>query len=181
MAETTGDERLQARRRLLKGAALAGASFAAGGWAADGASAAPAPPAANPRDGFNVRAFGAMGDGRTSDTRPVQAAIDACLKAGGGLIYFPAGRYLINHTLRIGSADSVDIVGDGASSTLLHQNDEPLLEWPEVVSCRECSVRHLCFTSVGQDKSRETAVIACNGGAERSFFSHLLFNSSSAI
>jgi hypothetical protein len=45
---------------------------------------------------WNVHAFGATGDGHTLDTRAVQAAINSCNAAGGGLVYFPAaGTFLI--------------------------------------------------------------------------------------
>ena len=43
---------------------------------------------------FNVRAFGASGDGKTLDTAAIQAALDACDKAGGGTVRLPAGTYL---------------------------------------------------------------------------------------
>lgn len=43
---------------------------------------------------FDVRAFGALGDGQTLDTAAIQAALDACRQAGGGEVYLPAGRYL---------------------------------------------------------------------------------------
>src|ERR687883_300170 len=42
---------------------------------------------------FNVRAFGATGDGRTLDTPAVNRAIDAAAAAGGGTVLFPAGTY----------------------------------------------------------------------------------------
>ncbi|KAG0457632.1 hypothetical protein HPP92_022498 [Vanilla planifolia] len=40
---------------------------------------------------FSVSDFGAIGDGRRYDTRPIQAAIDACAASGGGRVRFPAG------------------------------------------------------------------------------------------
>ncbi len=43
---------------------------------------------------FNVRDYGAVGDGNVKDTGAVQAAIDACAEAGGGTVLVPAGRYL---------------------------------------------------------------------------------------
>jgi polygalacturonase len=43
---------------------------------------------------FNVRDYGATGDGKTLDTEAVNRAIDAAAAAGGGLVLFPAGTYL---------------------------------------------------------------------------------------
>jgi polygalacturonase len=42
---------------------------------------------------FDVRDFGAAGDGMTNDRRAIQRAVDSC-SAGGGTVLFPAGRYL---------------------------------------------------------------------------------------
>ena len=42
----------------------------------------------------DVREFGAKGDGKTLDTAAIQAALDKCGKAGGGVVRFPAGTYL---------------------------------------------------------------------------------------
>ena len=49
---------------------------------------------AQPASTFDVRAHGAKGDGQTLDTAALQASIDACATAGGGVVYFPAGRFL---------------------------------------------------------------------------------------
>jgi Glycosyl hydrolases family 28 len=43
---------------------------------------------------FDPRSFGAVGDGRTKDTKSVQRAIDACTAAGGGIVYLGPGTYL---------------------------------------------------------------------------------------
>ena len=43
---------------------------------------------------FNVRAFGAAGDGVTKDTAAIQKAIDACTASGGGTVVVPPGTYL---------------------------------------------------------------------------------------
>jgi polygalacturonase len=42
---------------------------------------------------FNVRAFGATGDGGTLDTKFIQAAIAACHASGGGIVELPQGNY----------------------------------------------------------------------------------------
>ena len=43
---------------------------------------------------YDVRAFGARGDGKTLDTPAINKAIDAAAAAGGGTVRFPAGTYL---------------------------------------------------------------------------------------
>ena len=63
---------------------------------------------------FNIRDFGALGDGTTKDTAAFQRALDTCAVSGGGEVLIPSGRYLIGSiqmgtrtTLRFASADSV--------------------------------------------------------------------------
>src|SRR5215831_17102053 len=43
---------------------------------------------------YDVRAFGAKGDGKTLDTPAINKAIDAAAAAGGGTVRFPSGSYL---------------------------------------------------------------------------------------
>jgi pectin methylesterase-like acyl-CoA thioesterase len=43
---------------------------------------------------YNVRDYGAKGDGQTVDTNAIQTAIDTCGNAGGGVVLLPAGIYL---------------------------------------------------------------------------------------
>jgi Pectate lyase superfamily protein len=51
---------------------------------------------------YDVRQFGAAGDGTTKDTAAIQRAIDAAAGAGGGTVVVPAGRYL-SGTIRLKS------------------------------------------------------------------------------
>jgi polygalacturonase len=52
------------------------------------------PPAANPGRLYDVRAFGATGDGKTLDTDAINRTIAAAAAAGGGTVEFPPGTYL---------------------------------------------------------------------------------------
>ena len=46
-------------------------------------------------DYFNVKSYGAVGDGQTLDTKSFVNTIAACVKAGGGTVYVPTGKFVI--------------------------------------------------------------------------------------
>ncbi len=47
-----------------------------------------------PSPTYDVRRYGAAGNGRALDTAAIQKAVDACAAGGGGTVLMPAGRYL---------------------------------------------------------------------------------------
>jgi hypothetical protein len=71
-----------------------------GEWVDAGSKTVRAPDP-EPAQSFDVRAYGAVGDGKVDSTRTIGAAIDAAGRAGGGTVYFPRGRYLVSDTLVI--------------------------------------------------------------------------------
>lgn len=85
------------RRDLLKLSPLALASTAVGHMAL---AQSPEPAAAESL--FNVRSYGATGDGKTVDTPAINKAIEAIAAAGGGTLLFPAGTYIC-FTIRLRS------------------------------------------------------------------------------
>lgn len=48
---------------------------------------------------FSVKAYGARGNGVSDDTNAINATFDAMVAAGGGIVYFPEGVYLVTNTL----------------------------------------------------------------------------------
>jgi len=91
------------RRDLLKLSPLALASTAIGYTALEPRAEAQghkAPVSSAPS--FNVRNFGATGDGKTVDTPTINKAIEAVAAAGGGTLIFPAGTYIC-FTIRLKS------------------------------------------------------------------------------
>ena len=78
------------RRDFLR---MAGAGITG---AAVGATAIPAAAKTAPATGqtYDVKSFGARGDGQTLDTPAIDRAIEAASAAGGGIVRFPAGNYL---------------------------------------------------------------------------------------
>ena len=61
---------------------------------------------------YNIRDFGAKGDGKTLDTAAVQATIDACAKDQGGTVLVPAGVFLIG-TIEIKSNVTLHLAAQG--------------------------------------------------------------------
>jgi len=59
---------------------------------------------------FNVKDYGAIGNGTTDDTAAIQSAENAVFAAGGGKLHFPAGTYSVNAT-GISKLSNVDWVG----------------------------------------------------------------------
>lgn len=43
---------------------------------------------------FNIREYGARGDGKTLDTKAINHTIEIAAQEGGGTVFFPAGNYL---------------------------------------------------------------------------------------
>jgi polygalacturonase len=71
---------------------------------------------------YNVKSFGATGDGQTLDTDAVNAAISAANSHGGGTVHFPAGTYLCysihlksNTTLYLDQGSTILAAGDTKS------------------------------------------------------------------
>jgi polygalacturonase len=83
---------------------------------------------------FNVRAFGAKGDGATVDSPAINKAIEAAAAAGGGTVFLPAGTYLSfsirlksNITLKLGNGATL-LAGDPAGGKGRYDAAEPN-EW----------------------------------------------------
>ena len=102
------------RRAWIARAALpvAAASLAAGKLtAADAAASATDDHTLGVRT-YNIRDFGAKGDGTALDTAAVQAAIDACSRDRGGTVLVPAGDFLIG-TVELKSNVTLHVAAQG--------------------------------------------------------------------
>ena len=75
---------------------------------------------------YNVKAaaYGAKGDGTTDDTAAIQSALNAAASAGGGIVFFPSGTYLVltSTTLTMNISPGTIVVGTGASTLKVSAN-----------------------------------------------------------
>ncbi|OKI96772.1 glycosyl hydrolase family 28-related protein [Kitasatospora sp. CB01950] len=145
------------RRALLTGAVASVAGAAVVASASDAAAAT----TGGPGDWYNVKDYGATGNGTTDDTAAVQSALDAA-KPTGGTVYFPAGKYRVLPTATAPAltvpGNNIRLVGAGnKASTLVKDGDGILLRISGAGSDptgathrRYCTVESLGFNGNGR-------------------------------
>jgi hypothetical protein len=69
---------------------------------------------------YDVRIYGAVGDGETDDTAAIQAALDAAKHAGGGVVYMPPGVYKLTTTITLADASCITLCGAGMGKSTLY-------------------------------------------------------------
>lgn len=114
---------------------------------------------------YNVKAHGATGNGTTDDTAAIQAAINAVQAAGGGVVYFPTGTYLVTPTASPALAvtgNGVRLVGAGnKAATLKKSTDGILLDMsgPSTDASGATHVRYCSIESLGVNGNGRTGLV----------------------
>jgi len=72
---------------------------------------------------FDVRVYGARGDGVTFDDAPIVAAVEAAKSAGGGAIVFPPATYRVANGKELTFRDCSNVVFYGPGATLRNDTD----------------------------------------------------------
>lgn len=73
---------------------------------------------------FNVRDFGAKGDGVTSDQTAIATTLTACVAAGGGIVKLPKGTYLVTGLTVPGG---VTLQGDGREVSIIYSTTNAVI------------------------------------------------------
>lgn len=141
-------------------------------------------------DVFDVKGFGATGDGVTNDTANIQLAINAAGTAGGGIVFFPPGTYLVDRvTDGTGNfdldvcldiqANDIHLRGSGRGVTIIKKAQNTArahiikigrrVGTPIIVN--DCSVRDLTIqgnrTTASAETSRHNSGIDVSNGCAR--------------
>lgn len=124
---------------------------------------------------FNVKAYGAKGNGTTDDTTAIQAAIDAAAKVAG-IVYFPptASKYLVATYLILpkgvtlkGNNSTIEFSGDGNGSCGTQR--KPIQNAGFIrVTGGTWRITGLTFRASG--KAHGTCILNVNNGATTTFF-----------
>jgi hypothetical protein len=108
---------------------------------------------------YNVRKFNATGDGVHDDRAAIQSAIDATLAAGGGVVFFPVGDYVVGKIPPRETSDASFFInrvtgplifeGEGAASIIRMAPSSIARKenWAlfRVVAPKNVSFHHLCL------------------------------------
>lgn len=117
-------------------------------------------------DWYNVKDYGAIGNGVHDDTSAIQSAINTAQTAGAGVIYFPTGTYKVTPSgspavaLSV-TSNAIRFVGDGANASILTKSAAgTILQFLGTTSpssgsthVRYCSVENLGFNGNSQTGS----------------------------
>jgi polygalacturonase len=114
------------RRQFLK---TAGTIAASGAILAAPTTASIKTPTSGSGAPYDVKAFGAKGDGKTLDTATVNRAVEAAAHAGGGTVVFPSGNYLC-HSIHLRSNVALQL-NQGSTIVAADSSDGHAYDLPE--------------------------------------------------
>lgn len=128
------------------------------------------------RQSFDVKTYGALGDGSTDDATKIQTVLGLAATAGGGVVYFPAGTYVVGTALTV-SAD-ITLQGAGWTSVLKAKNSLNgfIVTYDNTrVAGNRVFIRDLAFDGNNTNQSSGGCVLAYN--AIQCLFDNVRFSS----
>lgn len=127
---------------------------------------------------YNVKDFGAVGDGVTDDRLAIQAALNTARLGGGGVVFLPPGTYLVSSTAHPVSNQTCCLVvgahtvlmGSGAqASTIKLKNASPnqvfiLINYSVTIPGSDQDIEFCDFTVDGNDANQSTGTVDADYG-----------------
>lgn len=129
---------------------------------------------------FNVKTYGAAGDGTTDDTVAIQAAVTAAGAAGGGTAFLPPGTYMIGADAIAFATDGVTLAGSGGYESIIKMADgaAAVTVHNQIIdlNASRVTIRDLCLdgNGVNQTAGRKNSGIALRSGGNEFLFENLV-------
>lgn len=98
---------------------------------------------------YNVKDYGAYGNGFSDDTAGIQSAIDAAYEGGGGLVELPFGKYVLKGSVNLRSG--VHLRGDNGTTVRLKLTDAGTAL--KIEDARDVHISALAFENVDPSKA----------------------------
>ncbi len=121
---------------------------------------------------FDIKSYGAEGDGLTDDTKAIQDAINDLDGNGGGQIYIPTGEFKVTETLVVRYSKNIEIVGNGLSSQIAWSFDGTLFRWD--VSAEWTSIRNFKVSPKVKMDTSSWAFDFTQGCERSTIFDHVI-------
>lgn len=135
---------------------------------------------------FNVGTYGAVADDGQYDDSAIQAAIDAAQAAGGGVVMFPAGRFMISPNETVGenifiNASNIVLKGQGSENggTEIFMDKMKVQNGRHILEITPTSTSESTITTVTADALRETHEITVANASGLSVGQRILLRSDS--
>jgi hypothetical protein len=158
------------RRQLLAAFGAAGVAMASGGWGADRVFAAESAPsdrtASGTMEAFNVKQYGAVGDGKSDDSAAFQRVVHEISAIGKGVLYIPRGDYRIDTIIsKRQESLSMSVVGDGQGLTnLLGNNADGIFQFVHSKRSPQITIRDLSLIAIRPNAGTAIEVKQPEGG-----------------
>ncbi len=123
---------------------------------------------------FNVKEYGAVGDGSTDDTAAIQSAITAA-SATGGTVFFPPGVFVLPSLLTCKSLNNISFQGSGKSTILksaIPVNFPPRNGGPTMLgfwNCANFSIRDITFDNNNIITALRSCMVSVSGSTNFTF------------
>lgn len=114
---------------------------------------------------FNVKDYGAVGDGITDDSAAIQAAVTAINSSIGGSVYFPAGTYAFSDGY-VTPKSNVRFFGDGGASILqkLSAATTDYIIKSSTAATSNVLIENLAFSNLRSSASGTQGMLNFDGG-----------------
>lgn len=119
---------------------------------------------------FNVKAYGAEGDGTTDDATAIQAASDAA-GVDGGIVFFPPGTYMIGSTIDC----SANVVYRGVGGIRYHNIGGTGVDGVSIVKANSDFTSTDAMFEINDQDSVEFHGLEINAGGSNRYAQHCIY------